>query len=422
MSLSFSSSSSRHSSALVASEALVMSLRSTFLQFCNLRSAVEQSVPIQGGGGAAGQLAATLSSLPSPMFNGVNEEQIGGLIGTLKEEPDLRQVLDISNNLFQSDWYSLGGSSLADLMHAARPVGPAARFFAAQETKPLLDWEVVAGDGEVITPLPPDPPQVNMNAYRLIEVAALGYYLRPEAPERLILVPGFTGTGKTDHLIPHLISASKTRGLNPLYIDLMDKNTGMGMLKRFMRSPTHPILILDELCLLSRSDEGKLRNSMKAYLQGHEDRQLVLVYGGTHYSTQGQLIMLRDISRDLVSAERTTVVPIDVKPLNRLQAEEVLNSDARLTSEDRRRFTNFVLERLPSYLRVLRKFRLPRGVDTLEHALLNFQWVWEEDLEKIMARACVRPCGATESEAVTPELQDVGRRLEEDAKTILKDA
>ena len=384
------------------------------------------------------RLTSDLITLPPGLIEPkVREELAETLRDPQRRFEKIGNLVEIVKPLFpNADWFVGEPGKKTRLIAPAPQVGME-KYFKPQRKgapsgTPLVKYEVVSFDGK-ITPQPDDPLPIGLKGYRMPEAAALAHLLSPRSPQRLILVPGFKGTGKKTLVVRQLLDYLARNQISSLYVDASDSHTGLGTLKQKLRTSNPSTLIIDEVCELQQKHLKNFRlleREIKRFLEKSGDKKVVLIGGGVG-STSGQETLLRYDLRKLAEEKEIGVVPVEVKQLNRLQAGEVLLGESAqlslFSAVDQNRsviekelFVDFVLNRIPPYLMVLRQFRLHQGILTLEGALSHFKETIEKDfLISVLFPAGVFPEGAQGTDLLTPKVEKMLNRLDDDIEEIL---
>lgn len=368
------------------------------------------------------RLAMNLVSLPQKTIEGENRARIVALLQEPSLLPeDYAALATISFPLFsytpKTDYYTSHPAEIEKLIASSPATGAEKYFGAAPDlTSHKIHYEVVSLYGPIV-PLPADPPDLTLADYRLAEVTALVHLLQFASPYRLILVPGFVGTGKKSHLLKGVRERLQAQNRRFLDFDVqaMSRYTGLKLLNiELKKRPVPPVLILDEVTKVEEREIRQLKMILKDYLR-KEGRKIALIGGGFH-SSDYQEVLLKEDFLDLTEEDKIAVVPVEVKPLNLRQAREILTGETRMSEEEKGLFVDFVLNRIPPYLNILHKFNLPEHVTTLRDALLRFETDVENKLEEALAVAHTKPRGSENGR----KLENMQGNLRKDIKNYLK--
>jgi hypothetical protein len=126
---------------------------------------------------------------------------------------------------------------------------------------------------------------------------------------------------------------------------------------------------------------------------------------------------------DLADASKRLSTKVPFKRFNRLQARTVLTQKATdLSEEDKDHFTDFVLARVGSFLRILYAYALPESITSLEDALNFFAHLFsdEERLSRVFKRAYIYPADGNYNEPITPEMQAITKAVMGDVEEYLR--
>lgn len=365
------------------------------------------------------RLTKSLASLPEPMVKeSAKEELIGILQETDRLADSYDRLIELSLSIFSGisspnllDWYT--PQSLTSGEPAANGLPPSRSLY-----------EVSASDGHV-KPLPKDPPRVGMAGYRIAEVTTLVHLLKYGSPYRLIFVPGYIGTGKKSYVVKEITHRLTKERRKFCSIDMANRYEGFKTLRETLgASPLPSILILREISYLEPDAIRKLINKLLPYYRTKHKKVVVVLMGGGFMSAECQAILFKEEFEGLIKTvqeDGTIVVPIEVKPLNRNQAEEVLTGEAskEISGKSRKKYTDFVLNRVPPYLRALRSFSLSPRTMSLADAFQKFEETFNEEMELIIKNAGLKPTDVRDETEESQSLEKIRSALSSDISQLL---
>lgn len=319
----------------------------------------------------------------------------------------IRRLLHATADLFPHRDWSSWKSPLSDADSRLSPVETRFRYRNLDcEWKPMRILE-------------PDPPVLGrMDDYRIGERAALLLGLQRSPEVKLFLVPGFSGVGKSANLVPSIRRAMDAEKWEVEYLPVCDALVPKGELRRRLkeiarRSHDRLLVVTDDTPMVVEETIAEVRDALPEILGAGARAVLV---GGAFHSTDDQERLLFEHYGSLISPDSVWSVPVHVKPLNRMQATEVLSSEAtRLSSEAYNTFAGFALGYLPPFLRVLRPFRIAPEIDSLRGALDCFCTEYKKSIAEILEWRLTIPEGGTEDDVLSREVEDLIRGIDEEA-------
>ncbi len=291
--------------------------------------------------------------------------------------------------------------------------------------------------------LEPDPPVLSrMDDYRVGERAALLLSLCRCKETQLFFVPGFSGVGKTANLFPAIRQALDSKRSQVEYLPFRDNPMKEVELRTYLqdlarRGHDRLVLVIDDTPMGTTAPYVPptlpnyttiVKEELPMILK--TEARVILV-GGGFFSTAEQESRLIQHYGGLVPPGAFRSFPIDVKPLNRSQAEEALTGEAtQLTPDERRAFADFSLGYLPPFLRILRPFKVDPETSSLRGALDCFCNAYSSrynGIAEILWWIGVIPEGARQTsnegevweDAMTPELQRLIFGIDEEAAKFL---
>ena len=294
---------------------------------------------------------------------------------------------------------------------------------------------------------PQDPPDITLAGYRLVEESALRHLVSAEAGFRLLFIPSMWGAGKTDHILPHLREQLFESGVHFVSVEGQQRSNnefpGLGHLQGIVdnlasqegarrtngRTPgksadePHIVIINNAVAPMVRTkgERKYLRTIVKRALENTSAR--IALFGGSGFGFENDLLaqidQIQSLLGDLTDTYPTAGMAIHLKPLNSLQAYEMLTENAKdLPDRSKQRYARFAMERLAPYPRVMVKFSLPERVTTLTEAFEYFTETWQK-LYSILARAQVYPESRDPRSFESATLKALGASLADDIAEVI---
>ena len=173
-----------------------------------------------------------------------------------------------------------------------------------------------------------------MSGYQLCAETALMYLLGSESPSRIVFVPGFRGSGKSRHVLPHIQHVFRDQAIA---LNISARNKGAKAFGKYAQmSAGKPIALIDNASALGFShaqQRGIFQQAMTRHLN-RKDAKAVL-FGGGYQSPGVQFgIMTEALGRVLDTDIEVSTVPLQLKPLNSLQAYGILCATSKLTKAE----------------------------------------------------------------------------------------